>query len=91
MPHGTDGGITILGEFAALGGAAAIAIVSALLGLGSLGIMIPVILGGFFGVNFDSVLGAVFERKHYLTNSSVNFFATVSGAIASVIVFLLLR
>jgi uncharacterized protein (TIGR00297 family) len=91
VPHGTDGGITILGEFAALGGAAAIAIVSALLGLGSLGIMIPIILGGFFGVNFDSVLGAVFERKHCLTNSSVNFFATVSGAIASVIVFLLLR
>jgi len=90
VPHGTDGGVTILGEFAALGGAAVVSIASILLGVGSLGTLIPTILGGFFGANFDSILGATFERKHYLTNSSVNFFATVAGAIASVIIFLLL-
>jgi uncharacterized protein (TIGR00297 family) len=90
VPHGTDGGVTILGEFAALGGAAAVSIASVLLGVGSPGTLIPTILGGFFGTNFDSILGATFEREHYLTNSSVNFFATVAGAIASVIIFLLL-
>ena len=90
VPHGTDGGVTILGEFAALGGAAAVSIASVLLGVGSPGTLIPTILGGFFGTNFDSILGATFERGHYLTNSSVNFFATVAGAIASVIIFLLL-
>jgi uncharacterized membrane protein len=51
---------------------------------------VPVILGGFFGANFDSVLGAVLERRHYLTNSSVNFLATAAGAIAAVIIYLLL-
>ena len=90
VPHGTDGGITILGEFAALGGAAVISIASILLGVGSPSTLVPIMLGGFFGANFDSILGATFERRHYLTNSSVNFFATVAGAIASVIVFLLL-
>jgi uncharacterized membrane protein len=52
--------------------------------------MVPVILGGFFGANVDSVLGAVLERRHYLTNSSVNLLATVAGAIAAVVIFWLL-
>ena len=90
VPHGTDGGITTLGEYSALAGAAAIAIIAILFGVGALNTVIPVILGGFFGANIDSVLGAVLERRHYLTNSSVNLLATAAGAIAAVIIFLLL-
>jgi uncharacterized protein (TIGR00297 family) len=90
VQHGTDGGITTLGEASALAGAGAIAIIAILLGVGSLSIMVPVILGGFFGANVDSVLGAVLERRHYLTNSSVNLLATVAGAIAAVVIFWLL-
>ena len=90
VPHGTDGGITTLGEYSALAGAGAIAIIGVILGIGAPNTAVPVILGGFFGVNFDSVLGAVFERRHYLTNSSVNLLATVAGAIAAVIIYLLL-
>jgi uncharacterized protein (TIGR00297 family) len=87
---GTDGGITTLGEYSALAGAAAIAIIAILFGVGALNTVIPVILGGFFGANIDSVLGAVLERRHYLTNSSVNLLATAAGAIAAVVIFLLL-
>ncbi len=90
VPHGTDGGITTLGEYSALAGAAAIAIIAVLFGVGALNTVVPVILGGFFGANIDSVLGAVLEQRHYLTNSSVNFLATAAGAIAAVIIFLLL-
>jgi len=90
VPHGTDGGITTLGEYSALAGAAAIAIIAILFGVGAFNTVIPVILGGFFGANIDSVLGAVLERRHYLTNSSVNLLATAAGAIAAVIIFLLL-
>ncbi|MGZ4901698.1 MAG: TIGR00297 family protein [Halobacteriota archaeon] len=90
VPHGTDGGITTLGEYSALVGAAAIALIGVLLGVVALNTIVPIILGGFFGANFDSVLGAVLERRHYLTNSSVNLLATISGAIASIVIYLLL-
>jgi uncharacterized protein (TIGR00297 family) len=91
VQHGTDGGITTLGEYSALAGAGAIAIIAVLLGVGAFNTMVPVILGGFFGANVDSVLGAVLERRHYLTNSSVNLLATVAGALAAVVIFLLLQ
>jgi uncharacterized protein (TIGR00297 family) len=91
VSHGTDGGITTLGEYSALAGAGAIAIIAVLLGVGAFNTMVPVILGGFFGANVDSVLGAVLERRHYLTNSSVNLLATVAGALAAVVIFLLLQ
>jgi uncharacterized protein (TIGR00297 family) len=91
VPHGTDGGITMLGEYSALAGAGAIAIIAIILGVGAFNMMVPVILGGFFGANVDSVLGAVLERRHYLTNSSVNLLATVAGALAAVVIFLLLQ
>jgi uncharacterized protein (TIGR00297 family) len=90
VPHGTDGGITTLGEYSALAGAGAIAIIGAVLGVGAFNTVVPVILGGFFGANVDSVLGAVLEQRHYLTNSSVNFLATAAGALAAVIIYLLL-
>jgi TIGR00297 family protein len=91
VTHGTDGGITMLGEYSAVAGAGAIAIIAILLGVGAFNTMVPVILGGFFGANVDSVLGAVLERRHYLTNSSVNLLATVAGALAAVVIFLLLQ
>jgi uncharacterized membrane protein len=53
--------------------------------------IVPVVLGGLFGVNIDSVLGAVLERRHYLTNSTVNLLATAFGALAAVVIFLLLQ
>jgi len=91
VPTGADGGITTLGEVSALAGAGAIAIIAALLGLGALSMIVPVVLGGLFGVNIDSVLGAVLERRHYLTNSTVNLLATAFGALAAVVIFLLLQ
>jgi len=39
-----------------------------------------IILAGVIGNLADSVLGATWERKHYLTNDAVNFLNTLMGA-----------
>jgi len=77
---GTDGGITFAGT---LTGIAAAAIVTA---LGSLTVhpdlkfFLMATAGAVFGLFFDSLLGATFERKGWLNNDGVNFLSTVSAA-----------
>jgi uncharacterized membrane protein len=42
-----------------------------------------VVLGGFVGTNFDSLLGATMQQKGWLSNSGVNLVATMGGAFIS--------
>ncbi|MDI6902652.1 MAG: TIGR00297 family protein [Methanocellales archaeon] len=83
VPAGTSGAISLLGELAALIGSAVIGILATLLGMAGLHVAAITILGGFIGTNIDSLLGATLENRGYLTNSSVNLFATAAGAIVS--------
>lgn len=83
VPAGTSGAISLLGELAAIVGSAVIGILATLLGMAGLHVATITILGGFIGTNIDSLLGATLENKGYLTNSSVNLFATAAGAIVS--------
>ena len=77
---GTDGGITLAGTLA---GIAAAAIVSA---LGSYALRTSrasfeiAWAGAVFGLLFDSLLGATFERFGWLNNDVVNFLSTLSAA-----------
>lgn len=86
VPPGTDGGVTLAGTFA---GATAALIVA---GVGS-AMLFPaqslqgrctlagmIALAGTFGLLFDSLLGAMLERKGYLNNDAVNFLSTLAAA-----------
>ncbi|MDD3421487.1 MAG: DUF92 domain-containing protein, partial [Methanocellales archaeon] len=80
---GTNGAISVLGEISAIAGSAAIGILAIFLGMAGLQVASITILGGFIGANVDSLLGATLENRGYLTNSSVNLFATAAGALVS--------
>lgn len=84
VPAGTSGAISLLGELAAIVGSAVIGILATLLAMAGLHVVAITILGGFIGTNIDSLLGATLENRGYLTNSSVNLFATAVGALISV-------
>lgn len=89
VKRGTDGGITMLGELAALFGGTAIAIIY-FFAHGNIFVSFIIILAGMVGTNIDSVFGALFETKKMLNNTQVNLIGSTSGAIfAALIVFIL--
>lgn len=87
VPAGTDGGITVRGTAAGIMGAGIIGISAYLLGVypdifQTLKISI---IAGTVGCFVDSILGAVFERRKYLSNEYVNLIATITGAALGII------
>ncbi|MEM2924363.1 MAG: DUF92 domain-containing protein [Methanocellales archaeon] len=90
VPHGTSGGITLLGELACALGAASIGMLAIALAMGSdLELLIFTLISGIAGANIDSLLGATLEKK-YLSNSMTNLAATFFGGLTSATFFLLL-
>lgn len=85
--RGTDGAVSWLGEGAALFGSLAIAMLAYVLIQGDMVLLLVVTAGGFIGTNIDSVLGATLQRKGYLTNNGVNFYATILGAVGTVLIY----
>ncbi|TQQ81266.1 DUF92 domain-containing protein [Halonotius terrestris] len=83
---GTDGAITWQGELAGLAGVGLVGGLSAVaLPLGSAvvgGALVAV--GGFAGITTDSLLGATVEGDRF-GNQSINFFATLTGGLTSVV------
>jgi uncharacterized protein (TIGR00297 family) len=82
MP-GTDGGVTLVGELASLGGAfvmAVLAVVTQLLP-SDFTYLALVTFSGFLGANIDSFLGATLQRRDLLTNNGVNLVSTVASAV----------
>ena len=89
---GTDGGVSRLGELVCIAGSVVIGVLALVLGVIDLPAsgpatyvlwMLIVILGGFLGTNFDSLLGATFQQKGWLSNTGVNLVATMGGAFIS--------
>ncbi len=80
VPAGTDGGITIPGSIAGMGAGLAIAVVATSGGiLLQSQLWIPV-AAGFAGMLIDSVLGGTLQRRGWISNQAVNFFATLGAA-----------
>ncbi|MGQ3411241.1 DUF92 domain-containing protein [Natrinema sp. LN54] len=85
---GTDGGVTWQGELAGMVGAAVVAgIASGLFPeVGLLGAAV-IAVAGIVGMTVDSLLGATLEGS-LLGNQSVNFLATLSGALVCALLVL---
>jgi uncharacterized protein (TIGR00297 family) len=80
VPSGTDGGMTVVGSLAGLGGSAVIAVVAMWGGLiDASEVWIPIVAGGL-GMLIDSLLGATIQRRGWMSNQSVNFFSTLAAA-----------
>jgi len=80
VAKGTDGGVTLLGEVAALAGGLIIGIVHLFVYSNPLA-AIAIVIAGVVGSNSDSVAGALFETKKILNNTQVNMIGSASGAI----------
>lgn len=87
--RGLDGVISVSGLLFGLAGSFAIA--SCVLLFRNHYVMFVIIAtSGFFGNLVDSILGATLQQKGHLNNHSVNFFATMSGAIFAISLYLIL-
>jgi uncharacterized protein (TIGR00297 family) len=87
VPPGTDGGISIVGTAAGIIGAGIIGVSAYILGIfpDPLVTLKISIIAGTVGCFVDSILGAVLERRNYISNEYVNLIATITGAALGII------
>ncbi len=88
---GTNGAVSLPGEFFAFLGALAIAPLSIPVTSHRLVMLISILAGGFIGVNLDSVIGATLENRGLTNNNVTNFIAAILGGLVGALVFLALR
>jgi uncharacterized protein (TIGR00297 family) len=84
VPVGTDGGVSPVGIMAGMVGAVAIAWMSVL--TVRLSDAYIVALCGFLGMICDSFLGALFERRGWMSNNAVNFVSTCIAAVLGFVI-----
>jgi uncharacterized protein (TIGR00297 family) len=89
VERGVDGGVTLLGEAAALFGGLIIGVFHFFFFYDPV-LSIIIVLSGVLGSNVDSFFGAVFERKKILNNTHVNLLGGLFGAIFAFIISLMI-
>jgi uncharacterized protein (TIGR00297 family) len=87
---GTNGAISLAGELFALLGCLVIALFALPLTAHKTQMFLAVVLGGFIGVNLDSLIGATLENRGITDNNSTNFLASLLGGLAGAGIFYLL-
>ncbi len=83
---GTNGGISILGEFATLLGALVIGVTYVLLSSSHnlVAGLVGVTMAGFAAAHVDSILGATLENRNILNKGQVNFLASLSSVLIAI-------
>jgi uncharacterized protein (TIGR00297 family) len=87
VPPGTDGAVTWQGELVGVAAAAVIAGIAAVFFELDPLAAATVVAAGFVGMTVDSLLGATLEGDS-LDNQSVNFLATLGGAVTGAVLAL---
>ncbi|WP_419698694.1 DUF92 domain-containing protein [Mucilaginibacter sp. NFX135] len=86
--RGFDGVISLEGTLIGVAGSCVIALVYAI-GFGWSSSLIWIVIAGTIGNLTDSVLGALLERRGYLSNNAVNFLNTLIAALTVLLIYLI--
>ena len=84
---GTNGAVSTLGTCIGIVGAGIIGIAAYLFGIigNPLSAIVVSVISGTIGCFMDSILGALFENRHMITNEHVNLIATIVGALVGIL------
>jgi uncharacterized protein (TIGR00297 family) len=88
---GIDGAVTLLGTLVGFLAAVAVAAAGTWALSGDRTMFWLSCAGGVFGLLFDSLLGATFEKAGWLNNDAVNFLSTTAAAILVIVVLATMR
>jgi uncharacterized protein (TIGR00297 family) len=86
--RGLDGVISLEGTLIGIAGSCVIAVIYAV-GFGWDLNLVWVVIAGTVGNLSDSLLGALLERKHYISNNAVNFLNTLIAALVVLLIKLI--
>ncbi|KAF5039700.1 hypothetical protein DSECCO2_541120 [anaerobic digester metagenome] len=89
VPRGTNGGVTLRGEAAAIVAAALVALVAWVLGVADPRMAVVTVAAGFVGTNVDSLVGATLENSGRIGNSGTNLAATFFGGVFGMLAYLM--
>ena len=84
---GTNGAVSLAGEFFALLGALMVAPFALPLTSHTVQMLLAVTIGGWLGVNVDSLIGATLENRGITDNNSTNFLASLTGGVLGALIF----
>ena len=84
---GTNGAVSVLGTVSGMAGAVVIGIAAYFLGIvpNPVSSIVVALVSGTIGCFGDSILGALFENRGWITNEHVNLLATIFGAIVGIL------
>lgn len=88
VPHGTNGGVTLVGELAGTLAAGIVGISAVMLGVASPTMAIVCTAAGFIGTNVDSIVGATLENRGIIGNAGTNLIATFCGGMCALLFYL---
>jgi uncharacterized protein (TIGR00297 family) len=92
VPRGTEGAVSLEGTLAGIIGSLAIALVGWGVGLIDTWGIIWCLIAAAIATNIESLIGATLQNKYdWLTNEVVNFLNTTIGAIAAIVLAVMVR